>query len=249
MNKPLSLSAIPVILPRPLSGHKSLCLISRLLRFNIPDRHSPLQMRPSLVMACLHISQLLAFLNGFSLKVCVWTPSSSSGWARKRKEEGEKEGDGDTGVSWIDGQWKHIWWSAVKYSSVSAHGDLISAFDGIWFQLSGFSSTFLFHVCWEYFSSQMWHNLSQSYKELWNSFVQGKAGWWMVKQKCQNVHRFLLHWLIDSLYILLHIDHLLVLDSLLDKAVNPKMPPWAHDDFTGKYCFLTFHVSEWWIIS
>lgn len=40
---------------------------------------SPLQMSPSLVMACLHMSQLLAFLKGFSLKVCVWTPSSSSG--------------------------------------------------------------------------------------------------------------------------------------------------------------------------
>ncbi|TNN70280.1 hypothetical protein EYF80_019494 [Liparis tanakae] len=45
-------------------------------------------MKPSLVMACLHMSQLLAFLNGFILKVCVWTPSSSSGCGRKRKEEG-----------------------------------------------------------------------------------------------------------------------------------------------------------------
>lgn len=49
--------------------------------------NSPLQMRPSLVIACLHISQLLAFLNGFSLKVCVWTPSRSSGCGKERKEE------------------------------------------------------------------------------------------------------------------------------------------------------------------
>lgn len=64
-------------------------LIFHLLRFSSTQhlRYSPLQMRPSLVMACLHISQLLAFLNGFSLKVCVWTPSSSSGWGRKRKED------------------------------------------------------------------------------------------------------------------------------------------------------------------
>lgn len=47
----------------------------------------PLQMRPSLVMACLQMSQLLAFLNGFSLKVCVWTPSSSSGCVKKREED------------------------------------------------------------------------------------------------------------------------------------------------------------------